>query len=142
MKKWMLMLLTGVFINLTFAQKIKTNKMPEVISAAFQKRFPGASEIKWEKENDNYEVEFDLNETEYSAIFDVTGNLLEYETEIQSNQLPKGALDYLKINFPGEKIKEASKIISADGTITFEAELKRKDILFDHEGKLIRVSDE
>ena len=105
---------------------------------AFQKNFPQAKVEKWEKEGSNFEAEFELNKTEQSVLFDAQGNLLETEVEIELNQLPKGVLEYVKANYIGQKVKEAAKITDAKGTVTYEAEIKGMDILFDSTGKFIK----
>jgi hypothetical protein len=46
-------------------------------------------------------------------------------------------LDYIKQNFPNEKIKEIAKITNANGMITYEAEIKGTDYIFDAQGNLI-----
>ncbi|MGK4567786.1 PepSY-like domain-containing protein [Flavobacterium sp. 3HN19-14] len=96
-----------------------------------------------EKEkNGDYEGEFQLKGKDASATFDTTGHLKELEVEIKTNELPKAALDYLKQNYPNEKIKEAAQITNDKGVVTYEAEIKKNgksaDIIFDANGKFIR----
>lgn len=138
MKKTSITMLAMFFATFAFSQKIKEKDVPESVKAAFQKHFPGATEIKWEKESPNYEVEFDRNKTEYSALFDARGDLLETEAEIEISALPKAVADYVNTHYPGKKIKEASKITDAKGTVTYEAEVNKKDLIFDSNGKFIK----
>lgn len=79
-----------------------------------------------------------MNKTEQSVLFDAQGNLLETEVEIKLTQLPKGVLEYVKANYKGQKVKEAAKISDAKGTLTYEAEIKGMDLLFDSNGKFIK----
>jgi hypothetical protein len=65
-------------------------------------------------------------------------NLGKTAGEIELNQLPKGVLEYVKANYKGQKVKEAAKITDAKGTVTYEAEIKGMDILFDSNGKFIK----
>jgi len=37
----------------------------------------------------------------------------------------------------GKKVKETAKIQKSDGTTVYEAEVKRKDMIFDASGKLL-----
>lgn len=120
------------------AQKIKVKEVPEVIQTEFNKRFPEATEIKWEKEKELYEVEFKLNQVEQSALFDASGNIKEIEIEISVNTLPSSVQEYVQKNYAGRKIKEAAKITDSNGTISYEAEIKGMDLIFDASGIFIR----
>ena len=138
MKKLALMTVAAMITSLTFAQKLQEKDVPALVKTAFQKNFPQAKVEKWEKEGVNFEAEFELNKTEQSVLFDAQGNLLETEVEIKLTQLPKGVLEYVKANYKGKKVKEAAKITDAKGTVTYEAEIKGMDILFDSNGKFIK----
>jgi hypothetical protein len=138
MKKIVLMLVAGLITSLTYAQKIQDNDVPVVVKNAFQKQYPTAKEVKWEKENVNYEVNFDLNEVDYSVLMDEKGTILETEIEIELSQLPAGVLDYVKANYAGQKVKECSKITDVKSVITYEVEIKGKDLIFDNNGKFVK----
>jgi hypothetical protein len=138
MKKYALMMVAAMITSLTFAQKLKEKDVPTPVKTAFQKNFPQAKVEKWEKEGVNFEAEFELNKTEQSVVFDEQGNLLETEIEIELNQLPKGVLEYVIANYKGQNVKEAAKITDAKGNVTYEAEIKGMDILFDSNGKFIK----
>ncbi len=140
MKKIVLMLVAAMITSLTFAQKIKDTEVPTAVKVAFKKNYPTAKEAKWEKENGNYEVNFDLNKVDNSVLMDDKGNILETEVEIELSQLPLGVLEYVKANYSGQKVKEAAKITNANGTVTYEAEIKGKDLIFDSNGKFIKES--
>lgn len=125
-------------VNTVFAQKVTEADVPKAILEAFANDFKNTKVEKWEKEKDgNYEAEFNLNKVETSATYNVMGNLLETETEIAVSELPKPISDYIAKNFPGKKIKEASSILTPDGVIKYEAEINKKDLLFDANGNLL-----
>jgi hypothetical protein len=63
---------------------------------------------------------------------------METEVEIEINQLPRGIEEYVKTNYKGQSIKGAAKITAANGTVTFEAEIKGKDLIFDSNAKFIK----
>jgi hypothetical protein len=69
---------------------------------------------------------------------DASANVLETEIEIKPQALPSSVQDYISKNYPGQKIKEAAKITAADGTITYEAEVKGKDLIFDNNGSFVK----
>jgi hypothetical protein len=138
MKKLALMMVVAIITSLTFAQKLQEKDVPAQVKAAFQKHYPNTKEVKWDKEGEKFEASFDLNKIDNSVLFDAQGNVLETEIEIELNQLPKGVLEYVKANYKGQKVKEAAKITDAKGTVTFEAEVKGLDLLFDSNGKFIK----
>jgi hypothetical protein len=118
------------------AQKISNKEVPAAVKSAFQKLYPSVSKAKWSKEGANFEAEFDQKE-ETSVVIDSSGNILETEVEIQKEQLPKEVFAYVNSNFAGKSIKEAAKITDAKGVITYEAEIKGMELLFDANGKFI-----
>ena len=136
MKKVMLAAaILGIFAVSAFAGD---SDAPAAVKASFTKLYPNVTKVKWGKEDENYEAEFDLNKVETSCLFDATGNLLETETEIAVNTLPKSVSEYITKNYSGQKIKEASKIVDAKKVTTFEAEVKEGDLIFDSNGNFMK----
>ncbi len=138
MKNTILVLAIGFTTLTAAAQKIKEADVPANVKTAFTKQFPGTNAAKWEKENGNYEAEFDLNKVETSALFNSAGVLLETEIEIKTSELPKTVSEYVSKNLAGKKIKEASKITDAKGIVTYEAEVDEADYIFDSKGDFLK----
>ena len=134
----MLIAALSLGVSGAFAQKMKEADVPAAVKTGFTKSFPGAKVSKWEKEDGNFEAEFDNNKVETSAVFNAAGNLLETEVEIGASTLPGTIVEYCNKNMPGVAIKEASKITGADGTVKFEAEVGDADYLFDSNGTFIK----
>lgn len=138
MKKTML-LAAGFMISLAAcAQKMKEADVPTAVKDAFKNSHKDAKEVKWKKEGANYEAEFELGKVEQSVVYDASGKLLETEVEIKVDELPSAAKEYITKNYKDAKIKEATKITDAKGTVTYEAEVKEKDLIFDSTGKFIK----
>ncbi len=138
MKKLMLLAAMVMGVSLGFSQKMKDAEVPAAVKSALQKQFPAAKDVKWDKEKSQYEASFDLNKTDHSVLFDEAGKIVETEVEIEMNQLPKGVAEYIKANYKGVTVKEAAKITDAEGKVTYEAEVKGMDLLFDSTGKFIK----
>ena len=138
MKKSSLFIITCTIATISFGQDVKESEIPEVVKAAFKKAYPTITNAKWEKEEANYEAEFDVNKIDNSVVLNGSGEILETEVEIHSTALPQAALDYLVKNHSGEKIAEAAKITDSKGLVKFEAEIKGKDIFFDANGNFIK----
>ncbi|MDO9184447.1 MAG: PepSY-like domain-containing protein [Bacteroidia bacterium] len=144
MKTTLIMLASVLTFGCANAQKINESEVPAKVKEAFAKKYPGAKVEKWEKENADYEAEFELNKVESSVVIDANGNFKETEQEIKSSELPKGVTDYCAKNFADYKLDEAAKITDASGKVTFEAEMKKGkehfDAIFDDKGNFIKKS--
>lgn len=130
MKRSLTLVAIGAICSCGFSQTIKEKDVPVLVVQAFQKDFTGVKVKKWEKEGANYEVDFELNKIENSAVYDAVGKRIEHEIEIQPSELPNFVLAYFEKNLPGKKIKEASKITDADGTVTYEAKVDDTEYKF------------
>lgn len=140
MRKSVIIVVALVLSTIAFAQKVKSTKVPEIVLKSLMSKYPNAKKVKWDKEENNYEASFEINKTENSVLFNASGKIIETEVEITTAQLPKSILNYLGKNYKDQKVKEAAKIISEKGIVTYEAEIKGKDLLFDENGKLLSVS--
>lgn len=125
-------------VSLANAQKISKKEVPPVLKSALQKHYPDAKQLKWEKENANYEAEFEIEKSAYSVLMDASGNILETEIEININALPVNVKDYISKTYPRKKITEVAKITDSNGVITYEAEVNRMDLIFDNSGKFLK----
>jgi hypothetical protein len=118
--------------------------VPAAVLAKFNTLYPDVKNAKWEKEENRYDAEFKVNGVETEVQFQPDGNLFLTETEIEVSALPAGVTDYVNQNMPGKKIAEASKLVSVDGIVTYEAEVDHTDYIFDGTGVFIskEVEDE
>ena len=119
-------------------QKLKESEVPVAVKEAFHKQFTQVKEIKWEKENDKLEVNFEQNDQEMSAVFTSAGVLEETEVEIKKDELPASVVTYISQNYKGSKIKEAARITKANGEVNYEAEVKDNDLIFDPNGNFLK----
>jgi hypothetical protein len=141
MKTIMIIAFLGLSIVQVNAQKMKESDIPSVVKAAFKKAYPSAREVKWSKEEELYEVEFENAKTEISVLLDLTGEVKEVETEIKKSELPAAVQESIKKDYSGYKIEEAARIVS-DGITTYEAEVEKGeksfDLIFNANGKLVK----
>ena len=130
-----------IFISFNInAQKINSSDVPLEVRTAFTAMYPNESNVKWELENGKYEAEFKATGVVTSVLFLPSGSYLQTETEIPVSSLPPGVNSYAAKNFPGKTISEATRIIDANGTISYEAEIGKSDYLFDTDGAYISKS--
>ena len=113
--------------------------VPNAVKMSFSKEYPNEKGI-WEKEKNQYEVNFKQNGNSMSVLYDVNGNKRETETDIKTSGLPASASTYISTHFEGRKIKEASMITKAGGEVNYEAEVNGRDLIFDKDGKYLRAA--
>ena len=142
MKTSLIMLALGVSTSIAYAQKMKNTEVPALVNTAFQNQYAKVTDVKWEKESENFEASFDLNKTDHSVLYNAQGKVLETEVEIELKQLPAGVLEYVKSNYKGESVEEAAKITDSKGIVTYEIEVDDKDLIFDSNGKFLKESKE
>jgi Putative beta-lactamase-inhibitor-like, PepSY-like len=144
MKTKIAMLALGFGISFAHAQKMKDTEIPKAVKDAFAKKYTGSKAEKWEKEGADYEVEFHLNKTESSAVFEADGTFKELEQAIKIAELPKTVTDYCTKTYAGYKLSEAAKITDATGKLMYEAEMKKGkehfDLIFDEKGGFSKKS--
>ena len=117
-------------------------KVPKEVKAAFEKQYPKASDVKWDKEGQlGYEAGFKLDGKNISVVLDKKGEIIETETSIPVSELPKPIAPFIEKNHAGFNITGAYKIVDSKGKITFETEItkgkKTKELIFDQDGKHI-----
>ncbi len=108
--------------------------VPQPVKAAFAKAYSSAQKVKWNQEGNDYEASFLYRKHTLSVLYADNGSLIETETAIGVEDLPKPARDYAQGR---GTIAEAAKIVKADGTLQYEAEVKKRDLFFDDKGAFV-----
>jgi uncharacterized membrane protein YkoI len=129
------------FAFMSCGQDIPESKIPSVVLNAVKAKYPGASDIDWEKKKDFYEAEFDMDSTEHEFHIDANGKIIEHKREISLSELPAAVQNVLKSGYPGHGIGEVD-MIEKQGQVFYELELeakgqKDKKVTFSSDGKLI-----
>ncbi|MEO5782848.1 MAG: PepSY-like domain-containing protein [Ginsengibacter sp.] len=137
----------------SFAQKEKDEKgekgekeskqkvmVPAAVKTALSKKYPAATKVTWEKEDGNYEANWGGKGGEDNSVqFTPKGDFIEIVNAIPVSQLPAPVAVYIKAHYKGAKITEAGKVTDAKGKISYEAEVNRKDIVFDEKGNFVKT---
>jgi hypothetical protein len=140
-----IILLSGSFVAFScalHAQDVKASAVPVVVKTALLHKYPKATKVSWEKEKGNYEANWGGKEGEDNSVqLTAAGEFVEIVNAIPVSALPKNAVNYIKSHFKGARISEAGKVTDAKGQISYEAEVKKKDLLFDEQGNFIKAED-
>ncbi len=102
----------------------QSDDAPKKVKDAFAKKFPNVKKVKWDKENaTEWEAEFKMKGTEYSANFMDDGTWKETEHEIKKSAIPANVKSTLDSEFSGYKIGEAEISETDEGSVyEFEVE--------------------
>lgn len=135
-------LFVAFFICNIFTTTNAQTKVPKVVNDAFTKKFPTATNVKWEKESKTeFEANFTENKTKKSVNYSEKGDWLETESAITFEQLPakvqKSFIDATK----NAKVKAVAKIETSTGETNYEIEVKKVigtvEYFYNSEGKAI-----
>jgi uncharacterized membrane protein YkoI len=122
------------------AQDLRPAEVPGNLKDAFNKEYSKATNVEWEKELDNYKVEFDLNRRDHEVWYNASGTVLKKEIEITEGELPQALRDAIKSRYAGYRVDDVEKIWQNNAT-TYEVELEKgqdeKYIVFDDNGKVL-----
>ncbi|MEJ7679847.1 MAG: PepSY-like domain-containing protein [Segetibacter sp.] len=144
MKKYSctLFLVTSLLVNSIFGQDLKSNNVPEAVKSVLQKKYPGAKKVSWEKEKGNYEANWGGKSGEDNSVqLAPSGEFIEIVKAIPVSKLPASVITYVKEHYKGAKITEAGKVTDAKGKLSYEAEVNKKDVVFDENGKFLKAED-
>lgn len=114
---------------------------PQKVKEAFARKFPTVKKVKWENEsNSEWEGEFRMKGTGYSANFQEDGTWLETEHGIKKKSVPATVKMTLDTEFSDYKIEEAELSETIEGSVyEFELETGEEEIavVIDTDGKVI-----
>jgi hypothetical protein len=135
-----------IFLTISFiffSMCVYAWQAPKVVTDAFQQRFEGAANVKWEKETETeFEASFDMAGKKMVALFNAQGQWLSTETEIGARALPALAKVVLQTRFIGWNIATAHKVDKSDNTSLYEAHLTKngalKEVLIKRNGVILK----
>jgi hypothetical protein len=140
MKKYLIVtvVVAVLFTTAMFAQNGIT--VPTTVKTAFESKYPEAKNVTWEKENGNFEANWGGKSGEDNSVtFTPSGIFVNIVKAIPISQLPKEVAPYVKEHYSNAKISEAGLVTDANNKVTYEAEVKGKDLIFDENGNFIKA---
>ena len=117
----------AAMFSLTFAnaQKFRTKSSDSCKISFAKKVIPMQKKLNG-KRKDNYEAEFEVNETDYSILIDVSGNIIETEIEIKIDELPANAKHTFLKTMQDKKSKKPQKLPTAKALLPTKQKSKAK----------------
>lgn len=123
------------------AQDLKKEEVPSDLMSNFEKEYANATDVEWEKEDELYKVEFDMDRNEYELWYDASGKMTKMEKELKVAELPQAIKSKISSSYASYKIDDI-EIKEENEKTTYEVELEdgRKEItvIFDESGSVIK----
>jgi len=131
-----LFFVTGVAV----AQDMNEKDVPASVKNAFTKEYANATDVEWEKDMENYKVEFDVNRIENEVWYNASGTVVKKEQDIAEAELPQAVRDAVKSGYANHTLDDVEKVWQNNAT-NYELELENgnedKQVTFDANGKVI-----
>ena len=128
------------FTGVVVAQDMNATDVPASVKNAFSKEYAQATDVEWEKDMENYKVEFDLNKMENEVWYSGSGAVVKKEQDITEAELPQTVRDAVKSGYADYTLDDIEKVWQNNATI-YELELEKGNedihLIFDANGKLI-----
>jgi len=105
-----------------FDEDIPSSKVPSLVKNAFDQEYANPLDVEWEKKKDNYEVDFEIEQQDHSALFNKEGQLLMSKQDIREADLPAQIVSNISKDFPDHYIDDVDRIETAGKTL-FQIEL-------------------
>jgi hypothetical protein len=126
MKKIIVLLLACMLISfMGYTQKVTPDKVPAAVLQAFTKKFPAATDVKYELKQNNYDIAFREKGVRMFANYNPGGKWLETKTAITEPNLPKEVSAAIAKDFAGFKTSEISTIETPDNPLFYMMDLKK-----------------
>ncbi|PVW12427.1 PepSY-like domain-containing protein [Marixanthomonas spongiae] len=123
------------------AQDLQQSAVPSTLIANFQKEYPNATDVEWEKEMDHYKVEFDEGNFEHEIWYSASGAMVKMEQDISKNMLPSAVTNAIKNSYSSYRIDDCEKLTENNET-TYKVELEKwtdeKEVVFDEAGTVVK----
>ena len=129
-KLFSLLFLLGFIINVS-AQKLDAKDVPAPVTDAFNTTHPLTKDADWTKDGKYYTVEYDVNKLHNAVTYDINGGLVATDQGLPVLNLPKCVADYVRLKYPHNKIKKASKMTDADHVVSYSAKVDDQRLRFD-----------
>ncbi len=116
---------------------IKEKDLPSVVKNGFKTRFSETVDADWEKLNNHYKVEFEIDRKDHAALINEAGVITMIKYDIAVTELPPAIESLLKGQYKNFRLEEIEKIEKGD-QIYYQVELdgkKDEHFVFSAEGQ-------
>ena len=126
MKKILVLLSAFLLISVVgFSQQITADKVPAAVNDAFTKKYPAATDVKYEMAKTDFVVAFKDKEVGMYANFNSRGEWLQTETIVLESDVPKEVLTSVATNFVDYIITAVTKMDGPNDVVNYILDLKK-----------------
>jgi hypothetical protein len=129
-------LLSG-FVN---AQDLRKNQVPSVVLNSFNKSFPNAAKVDWEKKGDLFNADFEIGRRDHEILLNSKGQVVRHKQDIASKSLPIAVKNNINQKYKSFRIDDVEKIEEGK-SVFYKVELKKlreeHKLYFDKNGNTI-----
>lgn len=122
------------------AQDINVSDVPSAVRNAFSQESTNATDVEWERDMENYKVEFEVNRMDHEIWFDAAGKIIKKEKDITEAELPQVVKNTITSKYNGYRIDDI-EMTWQNNTTRFEVELEKGreelKVTFDDKGMVI-----
>jgi hypothetical protein len=113
--------------------------VPANIAKAFVKIHPKATILQWNDEPPIWEAKYQDGSEKGATSFNYKAEVVETELVIPMNLLPtqNNIPNFIKKNYPKEKIQRCEKITEKGNIIKYEIQITGMELVFDSKGKFL-----
>ncbi len=142
MKTLKIVMLLLFATSLVSAQDLKLNEVPEAVKAAFAKENLKGTAIEWERDMENYKVEFDVGLMEHEIWYTPSGTVIKKEQDITETDLPANVRKEIQAKYAKYRVDDV-EMKWQDNQTTYKVELEKGkedwEVVFDANGKIINA---
>lgn len=128
-----------LFSGLTYAQDIPVKEVPSVVLNSFNKAFPQAAKVDWERKGELFNADFDIGRRDHEVWLNPKGAIVKHKKELRARELPSVISNNIRKNFKGFRIDDVDRYEEGK-QFFYKVELKNfseeKKVVFDAKGKI------
>lgn len=125
--KYFTFIITFVISLSLFSQKTLDSEVPEIVQKNFNKKYPNAENVSWDKVDNNYKADCFYKDLITYAEFTPEGEWVQTIMEVDNRELFPPIEKYLDENYPKDKIIMAEKATLATRQDYYYVQLERKE---------------
>lgn len=140
MKTLKILMLFLSVTTVSVAQDLNPSEVPEPVKSAFMSENRKGTDVEWERDMENYKVEFDMGRMEHEIWYTASGEVIKKEQDISETDLPQVIRDVIKSKYDGYRVDDVEMTWQNDETI-YEVELEKGreewKLIFDSKGIIL-----
>ena len=103
-------------------KEIGANEVPSVVKNTFHKQFPNSTDVDWETFGNGYEVDFEVDAIDHTAMIAVEGNMVKYRFDIGAPALPEAVTAKIVADYENRSV-DGSEILKIGDNTYYQVEL-------------------